>query len=117
MGYQKVRGVEFNRYYYHISLKNIEHLNIKSINLYHMDVEKFDLTDEQIFYFFDPFGPSKMKTVMNKISVSIKNNPREHLIIINDNISRPDVLGFGVILQGERSFQGCTFYIYKIKMD
>ena len=70
-------GVDFSQKFCNMALKNKETSKIKDVDFYCINAEKYELSEEDSFYFFHPFSLEILQSVVGKIKNSYYNNPRE----------------------------------------
>ena len=69
-------GVDYNDQLICIANENKKRLNSK-VEFYCVNAEKYELTDEDSFYFFNPFSEKILRKVINQIMISIYDYPRK----------------------------------------
>lgn len=69
-------GVDYNDQLICIANENKKRLNSK-VEFYCVNAEKYELTDEDSFYFFNPFSEKILRKVINQIMISIYDHPRK----------------------------------------
>ena len=69
-------GVDYNDQLICIANDNKKRLNSK-VEFYCVNAEKYELTDEDSFYFFNPFSEKILRKVINQIMISIYDHPRK----------------------------------------
>ena len=78
----RATGIEFDRELYEGAVKNLEQAKIppdykKGIRFVCADARKYQVQDENCFYFFNPFADEVLRTVIGKIRESYYENPRQ----------------------------------------
>ena len=71
-----VIGVDYNDQLISIANENKKRLD-SNVEFYCVNAEKYEITDEDSFYFFNPFSEKILRKVINKIIISIYDNPRK----------------------------------------
>ena len=69
-------GVDYNDQLICIANENKKRLN-SNVEFYYVNAEKYEITDEDSFYFFNPFSEKILRKVINQIIISIYDNPRK----------------------------------------
>ena len=69
-------GVDYNDQLICIANENKKRLN-SNVEFYCVNAEKYEITDEDSFYFFNPFSERILRKVINQIIISIYDNPRK----------------------------------------
>ena len=69
-------GVDYNDQLICVANENKKKLNSK-VEFYCVNAEKYEITDEDCFYFFNPFSEKILRKVINQIIVSIYDHPRK----------------------------------------
>lgn len=69
-------GVDYNDQLICIANENKKRLNSK-VEFYCVNAEKYELKDEDSFYFFNPFSEKILRKVINQIMISIYDHPRK----------------------------------------
>lgn len=69
-------GIDYNEVLIDIANKNKENLNT-DVKFYCMNAENYNITNEDCFYFFNPFSEKILRSVMNQIMNSIYESPRK----------------------------------------
>lgn len=72
----KTIGIDYNDQLIRIANENKKRLN-SNIKFYCVNAENYEITDEDCFYFFNPFSEKILRRVMNQIILSIYDNPRK----------------------------------------
>ena len=67
-------GVDYNDQLICIANENKKRLN-SNVEFYCVNAEKYEITDEDSFYFFNPFSERILRKVINQIIISIYDNP------------------------------------------
>lgn len=121
-GFHKVKGLEFSPSLYHSAQKNLQSYSEKSgersrFELIHTDATAYPVKKEDnCFYFFHPFRDNILKRCLKNIYSSLKEHPRETLLIyqINNRENTKCITeeGFFKLLKAPVLFGG-KFYIYK----
>jgi len=80
---KKAVGIEYNHELFKDALKNKKKFkfNKSEIKILYLDAAKYKITDETIFFFFNPFGLKTLNKILNNIKKSLKYNPRKIYII------------------------------------
>ena len=74
----KVIGVEYDERIYDEARQNlVSYKNSENIRFVCMNAENFEVTDEDIFYFFNPFSVEILKSVIRRILDSYYLSPRD----------------------------------------
>lgn len=78
----RATGIEFGRELYEGAVKNLEQAKIppdykKGIRFVCADARKYQVQDENCFYFFNPFADEVLRIVIGKIRESYYENPRQ----------------------------------------
>lgn len=85
LGFEKLVGVEFSDQLCKCAGHNIDKLNpqLRSrIEILNIDASTFKFQgDEQILFFYDPFGPDVIKPILNNLKNSLILNPRSVWIV------------------------------------
>ena len=68
-------GIDYNEMLIDIAKKNKDILD-SNVEFYSMNAEDYKITNEDCFYFFNPFSEKIVRKVMNKIISSLYENPR-----------------------------------------
>ena len=119
--FYKIKGLEFSS-----TLLESAKQNIKSyvetggkdcFQLIHTDVVKYQvLTEDNIFYFFNPFNEKILQICLNNIFSSLKANPRPALLIYHSNYTDyTSYITKGELFQPLKTFsaKGSDFYVYQ----
>lgn len=69
-------GVDYNDCLIDVANENKKRLN-SNVDFYCMNAEDYQITDEDSFYFFNPFSERILRKVINQIIISIYDNPRK----------------------------------------
>ena len=72
----QVTGIEYNEDLIRISEENLAGNRGKGITFLHMAAEQYELSDEDSFFFFNPFSDAVLKRVIDQILWSWYENPR-----------------------------------------
>lgn len=72
----KSLGIEYDGSLYGESVKNREKSGVRGAEFKHMNAEDFMPTDEDSFFFFNPFSAKSLNSVLAKIEESYYENPR-----------------------------------------
>ncbi len=120
-GFHKVKGLEFSPSLYHSAQKNLQSYNEKSggkgcFELIHTDATAYPVKKEDnCFYFFHPFKDHILKRCLKNIYSSLKEQPRQALLIyqINNRENTACITqgGFFKLLKTSVFFGG-RFYVY-----
>jgi SAM-dependent methyltransferase len=80
---KKVVGIELNPELFAMAKNNLEHFKFKKtpVELVHGDAVNYSIKDENIFFFFDPFGRKTFQRVIENIRNSLTENPRAVRIV------------------------------------
>ena len=73
----RVTGIDYNEYLVAAAEENLSRSRGKGIIFLHMAAEQFELTDEDSFFFFNPFSEVILKRVIDQILWSWYENPRK----------------------------------------
>lgn len=78
----RATGIEFDRELHEKALKNLEDAKLpeaykKGIRFVCADARKYQVQDEDRFYFFNPFADEILRIVLGKIRQSYYENPRQ----------------------------------------
>ena len=78
----RATGIEFDRELYEGAVRNLEQARIpaaykKGIRFVCADARKYQVQDENCFYFFNPFADEVLRIVIGKIRESYYENPRQ----------------------------------------
>lgn len=80
--FKKIAGVELSEELYVISIKNLNKLGLKNVEVYNEDAVDFKKIDGfNYFYLYNPFNEEILKKVLDNIIYSIKLKPRKVTII------------------------------------
>lgn len=71
----KTIGIDYNEALIHKANQNKKLLN-SDVLFYYMNAENYKITDEDCFYFFNPFSDKILRRVINKIMNSLYEYPR-----------------------------------------
>jgi SAM-dependent methyltransferase len=88
---KKVVGVEINQEMIDIARRNLKALALTTpppIELIQQDAACFEIQDENIFFFFNPFGPKTLQTVIENIKNSLILRPRRISIVYYSPVYR-----------------------------
>ena len=85
-GFKEIIGIELSKKLLitcKINLNNYKKLKVKkkSIKLININATKYKITNENVFYFFDPFSKIILDNFLKKILESFKKNKRKIYII------------------------------------
>ncbi len=93
-GFKRIVGIEFAKDLCEIAVKNVEAYRRKSrsdatISVLHIDAAEYEIqASDTVFYFYNPFGDTLMRQVMENIRQSVLRTPRKVLIIYLNPICR-----------------------------
>ena len=73
----QVIGIDYNEDLIRQAEENRMRSRVKGITLLHMAAEQYELTDEDSFFFFNPFSEVILKRVIDRIVWSWYENPRK----------------------------------------
>ena len=73
----RVIGIDYNEKLTKIAKTNLERSNLKKIEFINKKAEDYELTDEDSFFFFNPFSEIVLKQVIGQIIWSWYENPRK----------------------------------------
>jgi SAM-dependent methyltransferase len=86
--FREVVGVEFSEVVHQQALANIGRLKARykrgpAIRSMHGNAMEFDFPDEDlVLYFFNPFGPETMQHILDNLVDSLKQHPRQAILIL-----------------------------------
>jgi len=84
---RKVIGIELRRELVEQAIKNAKELNPGiPVEIIQGDSATFYSEEGTIYYMFNPFGQDTVKCVLNNISDSLKDNPRQIKIVYNNPV-------------------------------
>ena len=77
-GMKKAVGIELNKDLSEIAQRNLVHFKLRQtpIKLVQGDAVDYRITDENLFFLFNPFGLDTFRAVIENIRTSLANNPR-----------------------------------------
>lgn len=117
--FKKIIGVEINKHVYKVCKQNLKNYNNtknkKNIQLVNGNALNYNVTDENIFFFFDPFSEKILNEFLKKIILSFKNR-RRSIYLIYANPPKKNIYlnkNFKIIKEIKRSTYNC--YVYKVK--
>lgn len=87
--FKNVSGIEFDKFLYNLSLKNLENVNIKNYKVFNEDVLKMDyklLNNINVFFLYNPFVGSIMEKFILDLDKSIAENNRKVYVIYVNNV-------------------------------
>ena len=118
--FKKIKGLEFSASLYKSAKKNIQTYVKKTgsdiFDLHHTDVVNYQVqSEDNIFYFFNPFNEHILKQCLGKMQSSLNENPRRPFLIyqsylkdktkcITENSSFVPFFSF--------VYLSCRFYVY-----
>lgn len=109
-GFQAVRGVEFSHALCELAKSNIERysrfvLVVATISIFEGNAEDYVIQrDENIFYFFNPFDDVVFKTVLDRLQMSVSENPRPIYVIYRNPLYR-QVLEHAELFQCRKEYR------------
>lgn len=72
----RVTGIDYNEDLIRLAEENLARSRGKGVTFLHMAAEQYELTDEDSFFFFNPFSGEVLKRVIDQILWSWYENPR-----------------------------------------
>ena len=76
----RVIGIDYNEDLIRIAEENLIRSRVKGITFVHAAAEQYELTDEDSFFFFNPFSEVILKRVIDQILWSWYENPRKMML-------------------------------------
>jgi len=76
----RVVGIDYNEDLIRTAEENLVRSRVKGITFLHAAAEQYELTDEDSFFFFNPFSEVILKRVIDQILWSWYENPRKMLL-------------------------------------
>ena len=73
----RVIGIDYNEGLIIEAERNLLRSQVKGVQFLHMAAEQYELTDEDSFFFFNPFSEVILKRVLDRITGSWYENPRK----------------------------------------
>lgn len=118
-GFRAVRGVEFAQELCAIAQSNCAAYQAKTgskteFQIVAADVVNYAIhTDENIFFFFNPFDEEILHRVLHQISASLLAKPRKILIIYHNPVKRQTIEAWDNLIRvQELNFWGYDFVVY-----
>ena len=74
------KGVDYNENLIEIANKNKKNSNFTNVHFFYSKAESFSITNEDCFYFFNPFSEQILRSVISNILASYYENPRKLLL-------------------------------------
>jgi precorrin-6B methylase 2 len=111
-GFRRITGVEFAPELCEICRRNLACLRARSgshavLEVIEMDAVEYRIrSDENVFFFYNPFHPLIMEKVMGNIQASLRTHPRTIRVIVN-NPSKLEA-----VLESQRNLALCGRYSY-----
>ena len=116
-GFKEIIGIELSKKLLitcKINLNNYKKLKVKkkSIKLININATKYKITNENVFYFFDPFSKIILDNFLKKILESFKKNKRKIYIIFANPPKQNKLLNskFKKIKIIKRNTYNCIIY-------
>ena len=116
-GFKKIIGIDLSKKLLHICKQNIykyKQLKYKKklIKLINIEATKYKITNENVFYFFDPFSGPVLNTFLKNILLSFKKNKRVIYIIFANPPKQNKLLNlkFKKIKIIKRNTYNCNIY-------
>tara|TARA_B110000483_G_C17915703_1_gene434832 strand:- start:8 stop:649 length:642 start_codon:yes stop_codon:yes gene_type:complete len=116
-GFKKIIGIDLSKKLLHICKQNIykyKQLKYKKklIKLINIEATKYKITNENVFYFFDPFSGPVLNTFLKNILLSFKKNKRKIYIIFANPPKQNKLLNlkFKKIKVIKRNTYNCNIY-------
>ena len=116
-GFKKIIGIDLSKKLLHICKQNIykyKQLKYKKklIKLINIEATKYKITNENVFYFFDPFSGPVLNTFLKNILLSFKKNKRKIYIIFANPPKQSKLLNlkFKKIKVIKRNTYNCNIY-------
>jgi len=98
--FNKVDGIELYSDLYEISKRNILKTKHRNIRIYCDDAQTFKgYSQYNVFYMYNPFSGNIMKNVLKQISHSLKETPRDILLIYFNPIFHSIVTESGIFIK------------------
>ena len=83
--FEKIGGVEYTQELCEICKKNLEHLHLEQVEVFHEDAKYFDkYADYDIFYFCNPFDETILSAVAKRI-IESHQNEKCYIYYLNPN--------------------------------
>lgn len=114
--FKKIIGIELSKKFLNTCKKNINNYKElkkkKIIKLIHIDALKYKVTNENVFYFFDPFSEKILNKFLKKILLSYKYNKRKIYIIFANPPKYNKLIkdNFKKFITIKRSTYNCVIY-------
>ena len=116
-GFKKIIGIDLSKKLLHICKQNIYNYKKlkhkkKLIKLINIEATKYKVTNENVFYFFDPFSGLVLNTFLKNILLSFKKNKRVIYIIFANPPKQNKLLNlkFKKIKIIKRNTYNCNIY-------